>query len=102
MGEAACDICGRPTYDPDKRSRPWARGVRGGSQVLVGPACQGEHPEWAAGLDRCERCDSTRLGVTLGEVVCRACGHVGSSDSSSGGPLTGLASPPQHRQDGES
>ncbi len=33
-------LCGRPTYDPDKRERPWARGVAGGRQVLVCPSCQ--------------------------------------------------------------
>ena len=27
-------LCGRPTYDPDKKERPWSRGVSGGRQVL--------------------------------------------------------------------
>jgi uncharacterized Zn finger protein (UPF0148 family) len=27
-------------------------------------------------LDRCERCGSIRLSMTLGEVVCRQCGLV--------------------------
>jgi hypothetical protein len=69
-------ICGRPTYDPDKRERPWARAVRGGRQVLVCPHCQVEHPDWPAGLDRCVQCGSTRLSVTLGELTCRECGRV--------------------------
>ena len=29
----ACWRCGRPTYDPDKRSVPWARAVAGGRLV---------------------------------------------------------------------
>lgn len=69
-------LCGRPTYDPDKRERPWARGVAGGRQVLVCPSCQAERPEWPTLLDHCETCDSTRLGVTLARVVCRQCGTV--------------------------
>jgi hypothetical protein len=44
--------------------------------VLVCPACQVEHADWADGLDRCKRCDSTRLSVMLGEVICRQCGTV--------------------------
>lgn len=72
---ASCSICGRPTYDPDKRERPWARGVRGGRLVLVCPACQAERPDWTRDLDRCSSCGETRLSITLGEVICRACGH---------------------------
>jgi hypothetical protein len=71
----SCSVCGRPTYDPDKREPPWARGVAAGRQVLVCPACQRDRPGWAEGLDRCARCGGTRLSVTLGEVTCRACGH---------------------------
>jgi hypothetical protein len=73
---AACFLCGRPTYDPGRRERPWARGVSGGRQVLVCPPCQGERPDWSERLDRCERCGSTRLSVLLGEVSCRECGHL--------------------------
>jgi predicted amidophosphoribosyltransferase len=71
-----CYLCGRPTYDPDKRSRPWARSAAGGRQVLVCPVCQQDRPDWKQGLDRCARCGSTRLSAMLGEVVCRACGTV--------------------------
>ena len=71
-----CMLCGRPTYDPDKRERPWSRGVSGGQQVLVCPRCQAERVDWMDRLDRCERCESTRLSVMLGEVVCRQCGLV--------------------------
>ena len=73
---ARCALCGRGTYDPDKRERPWARAVSGGRQVLVCPACQSDRPDWQDGLDRCEGCGGTRLGVVLDEVVCRACGRV--------------------------
>jgi predicted amidophosphoribosyltransferase len=76
MAEApSCLVCGRPTYDPDKRERPWARGARGGHQVLVCPRCQAERTDWPARLDTCPSCGSTRLSVTLGEVTCRSCGH---------------------------
>ncbi len=70
-----CALCGRPTYDPDKRERPWVRAVSGGRQVLICPACQSDRPHWASSLDRCEACGGTRLTAMLGEVVCRACGH---------------------------
>src|SRR5438105_7383969 len=73
---ARCELCGRPTYDPDKRERPWARAVSGGRQVLVCPQCQAERPDWSASLDRCQQCGAIRLSAMLGEVVCRACGHV--------------------------
>ncbi len=72
----SCMICGRTTYDPDKRERPWARGVRGGRQVLVCPRCQSDRQDWQASLDACPSCGSTRLTLTLGEVICRSCGHV--------------------------
>jgi hypothetical protein len=73
---AGCYLCGRLTFDPDKKERPWVRAVAGGRQVLVCPFCQTERPDWAAGLDRCERCGETRLSAMLGEIVCRACGQV--------------------------
>jgi hypothetical protein len=69
-------LCGRATYDPDKKERPWSRGVSDGRQVLVCPRCQADRADWMARLDRCERCESTRLSVMLGEVVCRQCGLV--------------------------
>src|SRR6266496_1931896 len=71
-----CFLCGRATYDPDKRERPWSRGVSEGHQVLVCPQCQADRTDWTERLDRCERCGSTRLSVMLGEVVCRQCGLV--------------------------
>jgi len=73
---ARCALCGRPTYDPDKRERPWARAVSGGSQVLICPRCQSDRTDWSSSLDRCQECGAIRLSAMLGEVVCRACGHV--------------------------
>ncbi|HEX9891250.1 MAG TPA: hypothetical protein VGB28_04255 [Actinomycetota bacterium] len=70
----ACLVCGRPTYDPDKRERPWARGVSEGRQALVCPSCQEERPDWPSLLDGCTSCGSTRLTLILGQRVCRACG----------------------------
>jgi Zn finger protein HypA/HybF involved in hydrogenase expression len=72
---ARCALCGRPTYDPDKKERPWARAVSKGVQVLICPQCQAERDDWAESLDRCQKCGATRLSAMLGEVVCRACGH---------------------------
>jgi predicted amidophosphoribosyltransferase len=69
-----CLLCGRPTYDPDKRATPWVRAVSDGRQVLVCPECQRDVPDWAERLDRCEECGSTRLSAMLGQIVCRACG----------------------------
>jgi hypothetical protein len=82
---AGCYLCGRPTFDPDKRERPWARAVSSGKQVLVCPSCQVERADWSANLDRCEQCGGTRLSAMLGEIVCRGCGHVqaGEADPSS-------------------
>jgi hypothetical protein len=68
-------MCGRPTYDPPKKDLQWARAVSAGRQVLVCPVCQLEHGDWRDRVDTCEECGSTRLGVMLEEVVCRACGH---------------------------
>ncbi|HYU57621.1 MAG TPA: hypothetical protein VEO00_06175 [Actinomycetota bacterium] len=76
MAGATCFLCGRPTYDPDKRERPWARAVAGGAVALVCPRCRRDRPEWPALVDHCPACDSTRLSVTLGESVCRECGAV--------------------------
>jgi hypothetical protein len=72
---ARCALCGRPTYDPDKKERPWVRAASRGVQVLICPRCQAERADWSAGLDRCQSCGATRLSAMLGEIVCRACGH---------------------------
>lgn len=65
--------------DPARGASPWKRGVRSNQQVLVCPDCQGSH-DWMADLDRCARCDSTRLVRRLGEVECRDCGFVAEPD----------------------
>jgi hypothetical protein len=77
-----CFLCGQATFDPDKRGRPWVRATVGGQQVLVCPACQEQRPDWAVQLDRCEVCGDTRLSATLGEIVCRACGHIRGAERS--------------------
>ena len=76
MARTGCWLCGRATYDPDKRERPWSRGVAGGRQVLICPSCQADREDWTDALDRCGGCGGTRLSVILGEVICRQCGHV--------------------------
>jgi len=81
---ARCELCGRPTYDPDKRERPWARAVSGGRQVLVCPHCQRDRQDWTASLDRCGECGAVRLSAMLGEIVCRACGRVQATEVSEG------------------
>jgi uncharacterized protein (DUF983 family) len=80
--QAGCLLCGRPTFDPDKRERPWVRAVAKGHQVLICPRCQSETPDWMDRLDRCDRCGSTRLSAMLGEVVCRQCGLVAGTNRS--------------------
>ena len=70
-----CVMCGRVQEDPAKGSTAWARAIVENEQVLVCPKCQGDHPDWSAGAERCKRCDSTRLQIQLGMHVCRACGE---------------------------
>ncbi len=71
-----CHFCGRVQTDPvAKQPVTWLRGVIGGEQVLVCPDCATNEPR-AAAFDRCDRCGSTRLSITLGSVVCRSCGAV--------------------------
>ena len=53
-----------------------------GEQVLVCPGCQTRGG--TDGLDLCASCGSTVLVKRLGEVVCRACGHVGPSVAAAG------------------
>jgi hypothetical protein len=74
----ACFRCGVRQTDPVRGASPWKRGVRADRQVLVCPACQAAY-DWAGDLDRCAACDSVALFRRLGEVECRACGHVRSA-----------------------
>ena len=71
-----CYRCGRVQTDPVKGASPWAVAVKAREQVLVCPWCQEEDKTWAEALDRCPQCGTTRLKVTMGSVVCRACGHI--------------------------
>ncbi|HVM34313.1 MAG TPA: hypothetical protein VM784_03110 [Actinomycetota bacterium] len=70
-----CYRCGAIQKDPAKGASPWARGVVGHDQILVCPSCQSGHPSWTDELERCAVCESTRLGIVMGSVVCRSCGH---------------------------
>ncbi len=71
-----CYRCGRIQTDPDpaRPTAPWAVAVVEREQVLVCPDCQQADPGWTEQLTRCPSCDSTRLRVMLGSVICRACG----------------------------
>jgi uncharacterized protein YbaR (Trm112 family) len=71
-----CHRCERVQTDPDpaRPASPWAIAVIGRQQVLVCPACQQEHPDWIDELDRCPRCESTRLKMMLGSIICKSCG----------------------------
>lgn len=71
-----CYRCGRVQTDPAKGGSPWARGVVLGRQVLICPGCQETVPEWQAALEKCPRCQSTRLSIVLGSAVCRGCDYV--------------------------
>lgn len=72
-----CYRCGRVQTDPAKGASPWGRGVVEGEQVLICPVCQADDPEWQVALDRCPRCDSTRLSMVMGSPSCRSCGYLG-------------------------
>lgn len=69
-----CVRCGRVQTDPVKGASPWAVAVEKREQVLICPDCQASDPAWAASVDSCPACGSTRLKMMLGSVVCRACG----------------------------
>jgi ssDNA-binding Zn-finger/Zn-ribbon topoisomerase 1 len=78
MPNVPCYRCGRVQTDPVKGASPWGRGVVENDQILVCPVCQEEHPAWTEELRTCSACGSTRLSITMGSIVCRACGHDGS------------------------
>jgi hypothetical protein len=79
-GGVPCVQCGKRQTDPAKGASPWARLVTKGQQVLLCPACQTADPLWQSRSDHCPTCDSTRLSVMLGSVVCRACGEIQTSE----------------------
>ncbi|WP_062429700.1 hypothetical protein [Herbidospora daliensis] len=74
-----CYRCGARQTDPVRGASPWRRGVRSDAQVLICPECQRAHD---LELDACSSCGSTTLVCRLGEVECRACGHVRSAGES--------------------
>ncbi|HEU5160687.1 MAG TPA: hypothetical protein VFU43_27065 [Streptosporangiaceae bacterium] len=64
--------------------------MRGDRQVLVCPDCQAVS-DWAADLDQCAACGATALICRLGEVECRACGHVRAVERESEGLVPSAA-----------
>lgn len=72
---ARCHLCGKEATDPGKGPSRWARAVVEGEQILVCPECQELHPDWMAGVEGCPECGSKRLYKSMGDRVCRACGH---------------------------
>lgn len=87
-----CYRCGARQTDPDRGASPWKRGVRGERQVLVCPGCQAGR-DWSAELDHCPVCGATALLCRLGEIECRACGHVHAASRETDG-LVGSATAP--------
>ena len=71
-----CFRCERVQTDPQKGAAPWARGVVSGEQILICPECQSSDPAWTEQLDRCPRCESTRVSLVMGSLVCRACDYM--------------------------
>jgi uncharacterized Zn ribbon protein len=72
---AACFICKTEAVDPEAGDSPWRRAVVSDEQILVCPSCQRAHPEWIERAQECPICGSKRLYKSIGEKVCRACGH---------------------------
>lgn len=72
---ARCHLCGTEATDPVKGASRWARAVIDGEQVLVCPECQKRNPDWSDRAEACPVCGSKRLYKSLGDKVCRSCGH---------------------------
>ena len=85
-----CYRCSARQTDPDRGASPWRRGVVGGEQVLVCPACQAAY-DWRSDLDRCEACGAAELGKRLGIVTCRGCGFEAQAAGGAAGRAPGLA-----------
>jgi len=71
----ACYSCEKRQTDPAKGKSPWARFVLKGEQVLMCPECQDKDPKWRSISDCCPECESPKLSVVMGSVVCKDCGH---------------------------
>ena len=72
---ASCLLCRTEATDPDKGPSRWTRAVVDDEQILVCPDCQKLHPEWIDRATPCPACGSKKLYKSLGDKVCRACGH---------------------------
>jgi uncharacterized Zn ribbon protein len=72
---AACFVCGTNATDPSGGPSPWRRAVVSDEQVLICPDCQRTHPEWIDRAESCPVCAGKHLYKSLGEKVCRSCGH---------------------------
>lgn len=72
---AQCLYCGTEAADPGSGPSPWRRAVIDDEQVLICPDCQRAHPDWIDRAEACPVCASKRLYKSMGDKVCRACGH---------------------------
>lgn len=72
---ANCHFCQTEATDPGSSPSPWRRAVIANEQVLVCPDCQKSHPEWIDQAESCPVCASKRLYKSVGDKVCRTCGH---------------------------
>ena len=77
---AACFICRTEATDPSNGGSPWRRAIIDDEQVLVCPDCQRSHPDWIDRAEGCPVCASKRLYKSVGEKVCRSCGHQWSNE----------------------
>jgi uncharacterized Zn ribbon protein len=77
---AACLICKTEATDPSNGGSPWRRAIISDDQVLICPDCQRDHPEWIERAEGCPICGSKRLYKSIGEKVCRSCGHQWSNE----------------------
>ncbi|MGQ0679780.1 MAG: hypothetical protein ACT4OM_09035 [Actinomycetota bacterium] len=70
-----CFRCNKVQTDPARGKSPWARFVLRGEQVLLCPDCQDADAYWTSLGDRCPYCNSPKLTMVMGSVVCRGCGR---------------------------
>ena len=72
---AKCLFCATEAVDPEKGPSRWARAVISDEQVLVCPDCQTKNAGWLEKAESCVACGSKKLYKSLGDKVCRSCGH---------------------------